>query len=200
LDSEDLNHQQSVTAYWEISNNSTIKAHLDELASRREEQNTLTKEPTGFATREESTISFSDSTPDRTFTISPTGSSFTFYVKGVKFIKTIAETIQISNLAGNHFIYYNTSGILSSTQIAGPELFQDNALIAIVYWNTDTNTHSYFAEERHGLQMDGATHSYLHTVFGTQYLSGLALQNFNVDGSGDLASEAQFTVESEMKI
>lgn len=195
LDSDDLNHQQANVNYWDIADNSTIKAHLDELAARREAQNALTKEPTGFSTRTECTTSFSDSIPDRTFTISPVSSSFTFYVKGVKFTKTTAETLQIPNLAGNHFIYYNDAGTLSSTQVASSSLFQDNALIAIVYWNTDTNTHSYFAEERHGLQMDGETHSYLHTVFGAQYLSGLALQGFSVDGTGNLSTDAQFTAD-----
>ena len=195
LDSDDLANQQAVPAYWDVADNSTVKAHLDELAARREAQNTLTKEPTGFATRTESTISFSDAAPDRTFTIAPVSSSFTFYVKGVKFVKTVAETIQIANLAGNHFIYYNESGVLSSTQVAGPELFQDNALISIIYWNTDTNTHSYFAEERHGLQMDGATHSYLHTTFGARFISGLALENFSVNGNGSLDAHAQFIAD-----
>jgi hypothetical protein len=195
LDSEDLNHEQAIPAYWDVADNSTIKAHIDELAARREAQNTLTKEPTGFATRTESTTSFSDSGPDRTFTIAPVSTSFEFYVIGVKFVKSSAETLQIPNLSGNHFIYYNASGVLSSTQVADASLFQDNALIAIVYWNAENNTHSYFAEERHGLQMDGATHSYLHTVLGAQYLSGLALQNFVVNGNGSLPTHAQFTAD-----
>jgi hypothetical protein len=196
LDSDDLNHEQAVPAYWDVVDSATIKAHIDELAARREAQNTLTKEPTGFATLTESTTTFSDSTPDRTFTIAPVGASFTFYVKGVKYVKATAETLQIPNLDGNHFIYYTDSGVLSSTQAASNSLFKDNALVAIVYWNTETNTHSYFAEERHGLTMDGETHSYLHTVLGAQYLSGLALQGFIVDGNGSLATHAQFTADS----
>ena len=195
LDSDDIANLQATPDYWDIVDGSTIKAHLDELAARREAQNTLTKEPTGFATREESTTSFSDSGPDRTFTITPVGASFTFYVKGVKFVKTVAETLQIPNLAGNHFIYYNDAGVLSSTQVASSDLFKENAFVSIVYWNTDTSTHSYFAEERHGLQMDGETHSYLHTVLGAQYLSGLALQGFSVNGNGSLAAHAQFTAD-----
>jgi|GEM_PF-2206967 len=195
LDSDDLANQQAVPAYWDVADGSTIKAHLDELAARREAQNTVTNEPTGFATRTESTTSFSDSGPDRTFTIAPVGASFEFYVRGIKFTKTSAETIQIPNLAGNHFIYYNASGVLSTTQVGGSVLFKENALLSIVYWNTDTNTHSYFAEERHGLVMDGETHSYLHTVFGAQYLSGLALENFVVNGDGSLATHAQFTAD-----
>jgi len=195
LDSDDLANQQAVPAYWDVADGSTIKAHLDELVSRREAQNNVTNEPTGFATRNDSVTSFTDSTPDRTFTIAPTGSSFDFYVKGVKFTKTSAESIQIPNLAGNHFIYYSPTGVLSSTQAASNVLFKENALLAIVYWNTDTNTHSYFAEERHGLTMDGETHSYLHTVFGAQYLSGLALQGFIVNGNGSLDTHAQFTAD-----
>lgn len=193
LDSDDLQNNQGNFEYWYIPDNSTIKQHLDELADRREAQNTLTKEPTGFATRDESTTSFSDSAPARTFTITPVGESFTFYVKGVRYIKTAPESIQIPNLSGNHYIYYSPEGVLSTTQVASSDLFKENAFVSVVYWNTDTSTHSYFAEERHGLQMDGETHSYLHTVFGAQYLSGLALQNFVVDGDGSLATHAQFT-------
>jgi hypothetical protein len=195
LDSDDLANQQAVPAYWDIADGSTVKAHLDELALRREAQNNVTNEPTGFATRTESTTSFSDSGPDRTFAIAPVGASFEFYVKGIKFTKTSAETIQIPNLAGNHFIFYNASGILSSTQVASSVLFKENALLSVVYWNTETSTHSYFAEERHGLVMDGETHSYLHTVFGAQYLSGLALQGFTVNGNGSLAAHAQFVAD-----
>jgi len=195
LDSDDLANQQGTPAYWDIADGSTIKAHLDELADRREAQNTLTKEPTGFPNLLDSTTSFSDAGPDRTFTIAPTTTSFEVYVKGIRFTKTASESIQIPNLAGNHFIYYNDSGVLSSTQTAGPSLFKDNALISIIYWNTDTNSHSYFAEERHGLQMDGETHSYLHTVFGARYLSGLALENFTPDGDGSLAAHAQFDAD-----
>jgi hypothetical protein len=44
--------------------------------------------------------------------------------------------------------------------------------------------------------MDGATHGYLHTVFGARYISGFALQNFSVDGTGNLAANAQFTSDS----
>lgn len=148
------------------------------------------KEPTGFIDRTSSITSFNDST--REFTIEPTSTSYVVYVQSTKFIKSVAETITIDNTSGNHYIYFNSAGILSSTQVLNADLFQNNALISIIYWNTDTSTHSYFAEERHGLTLDGATHSYLHTVFGAQFISGLALQGFTVDGDGSLATQAQF--------
>jgi len=149
-----------------------------------------TKEPTGFINRTDSTISFVDGT--RVFTIAPVSTSFSFYIKGEKFTKTTAQSITIPNLTGTHYIYFNTSGALETTQVPSADIFQVDAIIAFVYWNNETNLSTLFGEERHGITMDGATHSYLHTILGARYLSGLALQNFTI-GSGNNNADAQFT-------
>jgi hypothetical protein len=176
----------------------TVKEYVDNLVSGGEtgilERFEVMKEPTGFVNRTSSTTSFVDLT--REFTIAPVGASYEVYVQANKYVKTTAETITLDNISGNHYIYFDIDGNLSSTQVINSDLFQNNALISIIYWNSDTSTHTYFAEERHGLSMDGATHSYLHTVFGARYLSGLALQNFVVNGDGSLATHAQFTSDS----
>ena len=169
-------------------------AQIDAFMANTTNVYTDSKEPTGFFTRSTTTLSFDNGT--RNFSITPTGATFDVWVKGVKYTKTGAQSIQIPALPGNHFIYFDATGTLGTTQAAGPELFIDNALVSIIYWNTDTNTRTYFAEERHGMQMDGATHSYLHTVLGAQFISGLALQGFSVDGDGSLAAHAQFTSDS----
>jgi hypothetical protein len=152
-----------------------------------------TKEPTGFLNRTDSAISFVDGT--RIFTIAPVTTSFDFYIKGTKFTKSTAQNLTIPNLSGNHYIYFNTSGVLESTQIFSSDIIEQNAFVSVIYWNTDLNTHTYFAEERHGITMDGATHIYLHTTFGARYLSGLALQGFTPDGNGSLDAHAQFTAD-----
>lgn len=169
-------------------------AQIDAFMANTTNVYTDSKEPTGFFTRSTTTLSFDNGT--RNFSITPTGATFDVWVKGVKYTKTGAQSIQIPALPGNHFIYFDATGTLGTTQAAGPELFIDNALVSIIYWNTDTNTRTYFAEERHGMQMDGATHSYLHTVLGSQFISGLALQGFSVDGDGSLNAHAQFTSDS----
>ena len=166
---------------------STIDTNID---AYRE----LQKEPTGFPNRTDSTFSFVDGT--RTFTVQPIAGSYDVYVKGHKFTKTAPESIVISNVAGNHFFYFDVNGVLNETMTFDASLVTDNALIADVYWNTDTSSHHYFGDERHGLIMDGGTHSYLHTVFGARYISGCALQGFTVDGSGSNASSAQFTADA----
>lgn len=178
----------------ETSVSGEIQDAIDEIALDILAQNELQKEPTGFANRTESVVTFDDSL--RTITVAPTGASFDVYIKGKKYTKELPETISIGNESGNHYVFYNPSGTLTSTNIFDSSLFLDNAMVSIVYWNTDINTHTYFAEERHGLIMDGATHSYLHTTFGARYMTGLALQNFSVNGNGSQDAHAQFTADS----
>lgn len=189
-----VNYTPADSTDWLAPAPTTIAGGLDALADKIVQYNEVTKEPTGFPGLSDSTTSFDN--PTRTFTIQPVGASFDFYVKGKKYTKTTAQTVVIPAIAGNHYIYFDVDGVLSSTTTVGASLFTDNALVSIIYWNTDTNTRTYFAEERHGLTMDGATHTYLHTVFGARYLSGLALQGFSVDGTGNLAANAQFTSDS----
>lgn len=158
-----------------------------------EDYNLVQKEPTGFPNRTDSTTSFSNTT--RIFTIQPATTSFDVYIRGNKYTKTTSQTTTIPNLSGNHYIYFDINGNLQNTQTADPTLFTDNALVGIIYWNTDTSTQTYYGEERHGLVMDGATHSYLHTVFGARYLSGLGLIGFTI-GSGSANADAQFTSDA----
>lgn len=170
-----------------------LQTDIDNLSTSSSDIFAVTNEPTGFADRTTSTVTFDDLT--YTLTIAPVSGSFDFYVKGTKFTKSSAESIQINNtLSGNHYFYYDEDGILSTTQVLSQSLFTENALVSIVYWNPEVNAHIYFAEERHGLQMDGATHGYLHTTFGARYLSGHALEGFTI-GNGDLDSHAQFTAD-----
>ena len=129
---------------------------------------TLTEmqEPTGFVDRT-ATLSWTNTSPDRTFTI--TG-AHDIYIKGVKYSKT-TTSIQIADTNGDHFIYYNSSGVLSETtdfNVVGFFL----PVVATVYWNSPTGI---VGEERHGITMDGATHGYLHATVGARYNTGLAL-------------------------
>jgi hypothetical protein len=164
-----------------------VIANLDELQS-------LIKEPTGFPNLVDSVVTFDDVL--MTLTIAPTATSFDVHVMGHKYTKYSPEVIQIPGQSKNYYIFYNDLGGLSYSDVVTPTLFQENAMVAIVYWNSETNSHVYFAEERHNLIMDGATHSYLHNTFGSRYVSGFALQGFSVDGSGDLDAHAQFTADS----
>ena len=199
----DAGYKMGVSGNWSPSVSSVAPA-LDQLVQRVKNSETSsgntttilndTKEPTGFINRTDSTISFVDGT--RTFTIQPVTTSFNFYIKGTKFTKSTAQTIVIPNLSGNHYIYFDTAGTLQSTQVFSNDIIEIYSFVSVIYWNAVNSSHTYFGDERHGITMDGATHLYLHTVFGAQYILGLALQGFSVDGTGDVNSDAQFTSDA----
>lgn len=156
------------------------------------DQNLAEKDPTGFPNRTDSGISFVDFT--RTLFISATGASFDVWIKGTKytFPSLLAIGKQIPPTTGLWWFYFNQAGSLEVTNSFSSSLFTDNAIVAVVYWNQSLGTHTYFGDERHGM-MDVDTHSYLHTVFGARYISGLALQGFVPDGSGGFDNNAQFS-------
>ena len=146
-------------------------------------------EPTGFPNRTDTTFTFVNGT--RTFTLSPTGSEFSFYVNNTKFTKNAPENVVIPDVEGIHFIYYNNSGILVTNQT--PWNLTNTAPVAYVHWDATNNVAIVLAEERHGTVMDGQTHTYLHRTIGTRYVGGLGLSG-NTAGSGNVNSDAQVSI------
>ena len=177
-----------------VAGNLRFNSTLDNLEIRNNEQWVFFKdsatmqsemEPTGFAVRTDSIISFND--PTRTFSISPRNTSYTIYNSGRRFVKSTTETVQIPNVSGSYYLYFDANGVLttfSSIQFAG------YVFVSYIYWNAVTQTATVYADERHGMTMDSATHSYLHNSFGTQYISGLLLTNYTITGTGSSASDA----------
>lgn len=149
------------------------------------------KEPTGFVNRTDSVISFDELT--RTFSIAPTGTSYDVFCSGVRFTKTATESIQIPDVTGPSYIVFNPNGEL---EIVPSLAFGLNAFASYIYWNADISKQIVFADERHGITMDGDTHSYLHSTFGTQYASGFEISNFTTTGDGSAESDLQVGISS----
>ncbi len=145
----------------------------------------------GFVDRDDSSLSFTDGT--RTFTITPTGASFSFYQAETEYTISSADSIVIADTEGLHFIYYEGTTLKETTTFS-PNLITLYALVAVVYWDATNNEAVYVGDERHGNVMDSATHSYNHLTFGARYGNGLGLGDMDVDGSGNDASAAQFSV------
>lgn len=154
-------------------------------------QYTLAKEPTGFANRFESTISFNDGS--RTLTIQPVASEYRLFLRGVLHRKVDVDEVTIDNVEGLWYIYFNQLGVLQATNTPTPSLFVDYAMVAIVYWDLVNLTAIYVADERHGHVMDGVTHTYLHNSVGAAFINGFALGDFDI-GDGDSGSNARLSV------
>lgn len=148
---------------------------------------TDTFEPTGFPSRTDSVISFDSGT--RTFTIAPSSDSFSVWCKGKKYNYTTAQTVQIGNVTELHYIYFNQSGVLSTRESYFD--WENDAPVAYIYWNAITSSAPYFADERHGVTLDWATHEYLHRTRGAVFANGFSISNYTTTGSGSSDSHAE---------
>ena len=152
---------------------------------------------TGFVDRTESTLTWTDSTPDRTLSVQPTGASFDYFMAGVKYTST-GDTVQITNVEGVHWIYYDGAVL---TAVANPTKAQldaiiiDKTLVSVVYWDLSAGAAIYVGEERHGYRMSPQTHDYLHFTEGLRWLSGVGLNTINADAAG-VTADAQFGVDA----
>ena len=138
------------------------------------------------------TIAFDDGT--LTFSITPTGSQFSVWVQGIEFAYNAQQTAVITDTEGLWAFYVDTDGVFKVTQTIDADLIRNKALVSIVYWDATNDTAIIFADERHGLTMDGATHVYLHTSLGAQYVSGYQADDITSDGNGSLDASATLSI------
>lgn len=158
------------------------------------------KDPQGFPDRTSteanlrSRLNFTDAT--RTFTISPVGANFSFYIDGIEIVKTTTQSLNISNVSGAHFIYFDNTGTLQETQVFSDSLLCDNAIVAYVFWDAPKGIRYMMNDERHSRFMECMVHINVHASTGTIYRSGLAPANVTTGGSATLNSSAQFSISA----
>jgi hypothetical protein len=157
------------------------------------EHSQVTKEPTGFPNRTDSAISFNNST--RELAISPTGTEFDVYQRGRAWRFDSVQSIAIPDLEGLHYVYFN-NGSLATTQAFTIDIIKIYAFVATIQWDAVNNVAIMVGDERHGLTMDGETHSYLHQSLGTRYISGLSAGGFTTSGTGGANSDAQLSISN----
>ena len=148
------------------------------------------KDPTGFENQTDSTISFVNAT--RTFTIQPAVTSFVYYINGVKYTKSGAENIVITDTEGLWYIYYNGATLTASQSFPG---WYGYPLVSVLNWDATNKVVIILAEERHGMNMPSATHEYLHNNIRTRYEPGSGLNlTANVSGDGSDNTHAQVSI------
>jgi len=151
----------------------------------------ITKEPKGYVDRTQCTIDFTDLT--MTFTISPIGDNFIYYVDGIEYIKTSTENVTITDTEGLWYIYYDES-TLSSSQTPW-EFDEAVTFTAIIYWDSTNKKAILFGEERHGLVMDWATHKHKHLTDGAKVEYGTFIaDDYIIGGDGTSDSHARLSI------
>ena len=149
-----------------------------------------TTEPIGHQDKTESTISFNNST--RVFTIAPVSGSFSVWCTGTKYVKTAAESITLPATSGLYYIYYSATGVLSykTTYFT----WDQDAPTAYIYYNSATGAAEFFADERHGVTLDWATHEYLHRTRGASLAEGLGASGYTLAGTGNSNADMQISI------
>jgi hypothetical protein len=161
---------------------------LEQLIDARDAE----KEPTGFPNRTDSTISFDPGT--RTFTIAPTGPQYDVFVKGKKVSISSTQTSIIPDVSQPNYFFLDESGVLQTTTVFDVSLLSDFAYIAYVVWDAASGAVVTFAEERHGIVMDAATHAYMHVTRGTQLYRGGSIDVLVDNGGTDnLSAQVGYT-------
>jgi len=158
-----------------VSDVASVSGALDLVLSK-------TKEPNGFENFTDSKLMWVDAT--RTFSIS---GNYYVWIAGQRFKKTF-ETYTIPNVSGNYYFYYNSSNTFTATTSAW-NVTQDVPICYVTWFGSKGIAY----EERHGITMDSITHQYLHKTRGTQYVSGLSLNNFTLDSISLV--DVQFSVD-----
>lgn len=154
----------------------------------------------GFPTDQRTGTTLSVVELTRTFSITPTGSEFHFYERGIKYEKVGAQSIVFDNLEGEHWFYFE-DGVLTTLHDPNATerqtIILGNAFIAAVYWDeTNGVVVGDIQDERHGISMSPSSHLYNHLTRSAQFVSGYGLGDFTVDASGALDIHAQFSVAS----
>jgi len=144
----------------------------------------------GFRDRFQCTMTWDDVT--RTLTVAPLPfGHFEIDQFGIRYTKTAAESVTITNTEGLWYFYYDL-GVLTASQAIW---FLDIIVpVCIVYWDSANGRAIHVAEERHSNQQAGIQHSYEHYTFGTRYETGLDLGGYTTVGTGALDTDAQFGV------
>lgn len=146
--------------------------------------------PCGFPDKSECTISFDDG--NRRLTIAPVGASFRFTVAGNRFVKTAPETIDIPDIDGTYYIYYDIDGVLSY-DTSMPNLLVV-ATVSIICWDATNNKHVTFQEERHEDGYPASVHSWAHFTIFTRFEQGLEAGDYTTTGNGGADAHAQLSI------
>jgi hypothetical protein len=138
----------------------------------------VTGEPMGHADKSQSVITFNDAT--RTFTIAPANASFDVWVTGTKQTYTTPQSVTIANTSGEYYVYFDSNGLGVQTDYF---IWDQQAPTSLIYYNANTGTAPYFADERHGTTLDWQTHEYLHRTRGAVIANGFSIGNYSVGGA-----------------
>ena len=134
----------------------------------------------GFVNRTSSTLTWTNTSPDRTMTITGT---YVYWYQGNQITVSTSKAVQITNTTGLWYIYFNSSGVLTASQtFPGYEVA---VTVCYVMWN---GTAGIVVDERHGYQRNRQWHTWAHNTIGCRYQAGIAVTASGVGAAATFSS------------
>lgn len=132
----------------------------------------------------------------RTFSVTPSGTKFSFYIAGKQIIKTSVQSVTWADTQGRHFFYFDEDGVLQTTDTFTYDLVLDpSAYCSYIYWDVDAQEATLFTNQKHTDQFPARLIQTQDMVTGAEYAAGLGLTDLVVDANGSLDAHAQFGVD-----
>ena len=155
-------------------------------------RNALNGEPTGFPNITDTTLAASVSVgAGGSVTLAKVGTDFDIWADATRYTKSADEVFTIPATTGLYFCKYDSTGVASASTT--PWSILTDVPVAFLYYN-DTTGDYFLGEERHGTEMDAATHYRLHFGGGAVWYSGFAASGY-VLGSDTLA-DVQIAIDA----
>lgn len=135
------------------------------------------------------------------FVIYPSSDYYCFYVSGKKYFGYELKKLEIVG-NGTIYIYFDINGNIGFDIEHSFSFHSYKTIIAYLYINASNVI--IFQDERHGIQMDDATHMYNHFTFGTRYVNGLEINGLVNNGTTftnitkGMAFDEDITINSDL--
>lgn len=123
------------------------------------------------------------------------------YIDAVKYKFSETKVVVFPLVSGIHYVYFDETGTLKTTQNYTNDFFTTTPMIVQVYGNADTGESVTFCDRRHGITMDGDTQRYQLTN-GTRYVSGMDIAGLTTGGTthGQLSSGVAYNEDIILNI
>lgn len=146
-------------------------------------------EITGFSDLSQSSVTFTTGTRELTLVVP---SLATYYIQGQQTDLTANVVLVLPSGSGLYYVYMDIAGALQQTTTYNPKtLISDNALVAIVYYDSATPGQSTVIDARNMITIDWANKEYIRQV-NTLAPSGFGLTLSNLAPDGTSNTDYQF--------
>ena len=149
--------------------------------------------PTGFPALTDSELLYNDGTQTITLQPKAPATSFSYYLRGIKYTVSSAQNKTHAATTGIYYLYYDSTNTLQFS-LTPWNLLTDVPVSYVIY--NATLADGFHNEDRHGSKGNPSEHLELHEQIGTYIIDGFAIADYVVQPVSPVDSDNQFSLTS----